>query len=68
MLPCGSPLSTTTNSVSLPVSALNSSSETISEDRGDNIPAIRSDASCGMTMRSSANFALSGSVAVGSMA
>src|ERR1041384_7757012 len=40
-LPCGSPLRTTTNSVSLPVSPLNSSSETISEDRGDKIPAIR---------------------------
>jgi hypothetical protein len=32
------------------VSALNASSEMIREDRGDAIPAIRSNASCGMTI------------------
>src|SRR5258708_31456280 len=37
MPPCGSPLMRTTNSVSLPVSELNSSSEMIREDRGDPI-------------------------------
>src|SRR5260370_42372630 len=45
MPPCGSPLMRTTNSVSLPVSELNASSEMIREDRGDAIPAIRSNAS-----------------------
>src|SRR5262249_36328894 len=48
MPPCGSPLMRTTNSVSLPVSELNASSEMIREDRGDAIPAIRSNASCGI--------------------
>ena len=57
----------TTNSVSLPVSALNASSEMIRDDRGDTIPAIRSNASCGMTIRSSTLFAPSGSVKTGSM-
>jgi hypothetical protein len=66
MPPCGSPLIRTTNSVSLPVSELNASSETIREDRGEAIPAIRSNASRGMVTRSSASFAGPGSVALGS--
>jgi len=44
--------------VPLPVSGLNASSEMISEDRGDAIPAIRSSTSCAMAIRSSAAFAL----------
>jgi hypothetical protein len=66
MPPCGSPLRRTTKSVPLPVSALNASSEMIREDRGDAIPAIRSNVSCAMTMRSSAVIALPGSVSIGS--
>src|SRR5712671_7718411 len=63
MPPCGSPLNSTTKSVPLPVSELNASSVTIREDRGA-IPAMRSNTSCGMTTRSSAAFALSGSVGI----
>jgi hypothetical protein len=47
MPPCDSPLKRTTKSVPLPVSELNASSEMIREDRGDAIPAIRSNGSCG---------------------
>jgi hypothetical protein len=47
--------------VPLPVSELNASFVTISEDRGA-IPLTRSNTSCGMAIRSSAVFALSGSV------
>ena len=65
MPPCGSPLNNTTNSVPLPVSVLNGSSVTIREDRGVTLP-MRSNASCGMVMRSSAAFALPGSVGTGS--
>ena len=60
MAPCGSPLMITTNSVPLPVSELNASSEIISEDRGEAIAEMRSRTSCGITMRSIASFALSG--------
>ena len=65
MPPCGSPLNSTTNSVPLPVSELTPSSVTIREDRGA-MAAMRSNASCGITMRSSAAFALSGSDGTGS--
>ena len=65
MPPCGSPLNSTTNSVPLPVSWLNASSVTIREDRGIMLP-MRSNASCGMLIRSSAAFALPGSVGSGS--
>src|SRR3979409_1877553 len=54
MPPCGSPLISTTKSVPVPVSRLSSSSETIRDERGDAIPAMRSRTSCGMTIRSSA--------------
>src|SRR5262249_37499202 len=40
--PCGSPLNATTNSVPLPVSELNASSEMMSDDRGDILSAIKS--------------------------
>ena len=60
MPPCGSPLMITTNSVPLPVSELDASSEIISEDRGEAIAEMRSRTSCGITMRSIASFALSG--------
>src|SRR5262249_23155845 len=46
MPPCGSPLMTTTNSVSLPACDLNAWPEMTREDRGDAIGAIRSNASC----------------------
>ena len=65
MPPCGSPLNSTTNSVPLPVSELTPSSVTIREDRGV-MSTMRSNTSCGMTMRSSAAFALSASVGTGS--
>jgi hypothetical protein len=57
MPPCGSPLKSTTKSVPLPVSELNASSVMIREDRGA-IPAMRSKTSGGMTIRSSADFAV----------
>src|SRR5215216_1481639 len=66
MLPCGSLLKTTTKSVPLPVSELSASSEMIREERGDTIPAIRSNASGGMTIRSSAVFAPPRSADIGS--
>ena len=59
MPPCGSPLITTTKSVPLPVSLLSGSSETISEEPGETTSAMRSMASCGMAMRSSAALAAS---------
>jgi hypothetical protein len=58
--PCGSLLSTATNSVPLPVSGLKASSEMIRDDRGDAVDAMRSSTSCGMTMRSGALFAALG--------
>ena len=66
MPPCGSPLMITTNSVPLPVSELNASSEMISEDRGEAIAEMRSSTSCGIMTRSSASFALTGSDTSGS--
>jgi hypothetical protein len=48
-----------------PVSELNASSEMIREDFGDAIPATRSNASCGMTIRSSAAIAPPWSVDLG---
>ena len=56
----------TTNSVPLPVSELNASSEMISEDRGEAIAEMRSSTFCGITTRSSASFALAGLAASGS--
>jgi hypothetical protein len=47
-------------------SALNAYSKIVREDRGDAIPAIRFNASCGMTIQPSAVFALPGSVSMGS--
>ncbi len=57
---------TTMKSVPLPVSRLMSSSETMNEEPGDTICAMRSMASLGMTMRSSAALAAAGSVATAS--
>src|SRR5258707_6862707 len=51
MPPCGSPLMRTTNSVSLPVSELNASSELIRDDPDDAIPANRSHWSRGKVIR-----------------
>jgi len=53
--PCGSSLMMTTNSVPLPVSELKASSEMMREDPGD--ASIRSSASGGMVIRSSAALA-----------
>src|SRR3954447_5845086 len=63
--PCGSPLNSTTKSVPLPVSELTGSSVTIRDDRGA-IPTMRSNASCGIMIRSSAAPALSDSAGDGS--
>ena len=57
MPPCGSPLISTMKSVSLPVSRLAASSVTISDEPGETSSLMRSSASGGMVIRSSAALA-----------